>query len=158
MARTEVRSAQVKEIGRSDLDTTTAGNAVATKLVSGARVAVSGTGADTGTGDVTLDLKEHYYSALFTQSGTGIDWANGNAQKRTLTADITFTMTGGVAGGRYLLEITQSGGAWVITWPSTVKWPAGTTPTPSASGKVDIYTFFYDGTNYYAAASLNYTP
>jgi hypothetical protein len=56
MARTEVRSAQIKDatIGRDDLNTATAGQAVVAKIVAGAGVTLSSTGADTGTGDVTV--------------------------------------------------------------------------------------------------------
>jgi len=159
MGKTLPHGGQIRDatIGRSDLNTATAGEAVAAKIVAGNRVAIQAfTGADSGTGDVTVDLKEHYYSALFTQTGTTVTWTNGNVQARSLSAPITFTFAGAVAGGRYALVITNSGGAQTITWPAAVKWSGGTVPTPSASGKVDIYTFLYDGTNYYGAASLNY--
>jgi len=56
MPRTEVRSAQIKDatIGRADLDTATAGSAVVAKIVAGTGISISSTGADTGTGDVTV--------------------------------------------------------------------------------------------------------
>jgi hypothetical protein len=56
MPRTEVRSAQIKDatVGRSDLDTATAGSAVVAKIVAGTGVSLSWTGADSGTGDVTV--------------------------------------------------------------------------------------------------------
>jgi hypothetical protein len=159
MARTQVRTAQIgdTEVGRNDLNTATAGQAVIRKAVAGSRIGLSSTGADTGTGDVTIDLKEHYYSALYDlTTATNVDWANGNVQKRTNSAPVTLTFANGVAGGRYALVITNSGGAQTITWPGTVKWMGGSVPTPSASGKKDIYTFLYDGTDYLGAAALNF--
>lgn len=57
MARTEVRSSQIKDQGvtRDDLNTTTAGKAVVTKVIAGSGVSISSTGVDTGTGDVTVN-------------------------------------------------------------------------------------------------------
>lgn len=56
MPKTEVRSAQIKDatVGRSDINSTTAGEAVVKKIVSGTGISLSSTGADTGTGDVTI--------------------------------------------------------------------------------------------------------
>jgi hypothetical protein len=159
MARTEIRGGQVKDtsIGRSDLVTGVSGEAVVTKVAGSNRITVTYDGADAGTGDTVVNLHDHYYSTLYDLvTATAINWTNGNVQKRTNTADVTFTFTGGAAGGRYALVITQSGGAWVITWPASVKWMGGTVPTPSATGKKDIYTFLYDGTDYLGSAALNF--
>lgn len=56
MPKTEVRSGQIKDatVGRSDINTATAGEAVVRKIVSGTGISLSSTGADTGTGDVTI--------------------------------------------------------------------------------------------------------
>lgn len=58
MAKTEVRGGQVKDtsIQRSDLDTVTAGLAVVAKIIQGSGVTLSSTGADAGTGDVTINI------------------------------------------------------------------------------------------------------
>lgn len=104
----------------------------------------------------SLGVMPHYYAPLFDiSSGTAIDWTAGNVQKRTNSAPVAFTFAGGVAGARYAIVITNSGGAQTITWPASVKWFGGSVPTPSASGKKDVYTFLYDGTDYLGAAALN---
>jgi len=56
MAQTMVRGSQVLDhtIQRVDLDVTTVGNAVITKLIQGSNITLSSTGADAGTGDVTI--------------------------------------------------------------------------------------------------------
>jgi len=57
MARTEVRSRQIKdqEVKRDDLNTTISGQSVITRLLPGTGVSFdSSTGADSGTGDVTI--------------------------------------------------------------------------------------------------------
>jgi hypothetical protein len=58
MARTQPTGKQILDgsIQRADLDTTTVGQAVSTKLVQGTGVSLSSTGADAGTGDVTVAL------------------------------------------------------------------------------------------------------
>ncbi|GAB3517712.1 beta strand repeat-containing protein [Emticicia fontis] len=57
MARTNVKGTQVLDgsVGRVDLNTTTSGNAVITRLIAGNGFAITNdTGADSGTGDVTV--------------------------------------------------------------------------------------------------------
>jgi len=58
MPRTEVRGGQVKDSGiqRDDLDAVTSGQAVIKKVVAGTNVSLSSTGADAGTGDVTVNV------------------------------------------------------------------------------------------------------
>jgi hypothetical protein len=57
MARTEVRSKQIKDGGvkREDLNTTVTGRAVITRVIAGTGVSLSSTGVDSGTGDVTIN-------------------------------------------------------------------------------------------------------
>lgn len=57
MARTEVRSNQILDGGvkRDDLNTTQSGQAVVRRLVAGDNITFASTGADTGTGDVTIN-------------------------------------------------------------------------------------------------------
>lgn len=56
MAKTEVTSTQIKDgtVNRDDLNTTTAGKAVVAKIIQGSGISISSTGADAGTGDVTI--------------------------------------------------------------------------------------------------------
>ena len=63
----------------------------------------------------------------------------------TLTANATFTLTGGTAGQNqtvvlYLRQDATAGRS--PTLPSGVKWPGGVAPTPNtAAGRVDKFTF-----------------
>jgi hypothetical protein len=90
-----------------------------------------------------------------------INFNNGQKQRITLTAaPCTLSFTAPTVGvGNFLLKIIQDGGgSKTITWPATVKWPNGTAPTLStAAGAVDIVSLYYDGTNYYSVASLNFS-
>lgn len=57
MSVTTIRGQQVKDgdIGREDLNTTTAGRAVVRKIIAGTNITISSTGTDNGTGDVTIN-------------------------------------------------------------------------------------------------------
>jgi hypothetical protein len=100
-------------------------------------------------------------------SGTSktLDWDDGNTQLLTLTGDCTLTLSNPKDGFRYLIALKQDGtGTRLVTWPSAVKWQAGTAPTLStAAGKVDVVTLIWVAAlgasgNYLAAANTNYTP
>lgn len=57
MARTEVRSGQIADgnVTRDDLNVADSGKAVVRKIIQGSGVTISSTGADSGTGDVTIN-------------------------------------------------------------------------------------------------------
>lgn len=108
-------------------------------------------------GNAVGDATEHDNG----NSGTSdtIDWGNGNFQKSTLTGNCTYTFTAPSVKGRFQLMLVQDAtGSRTVTWPSSVKWPGGTAPTLStAANAIDIVTLYYDGTDYYAVESLNFS-
>lgn len=112
---------------------------------------------------LTNPVVTDYVETLFsTNTGTGItiNLANGTVQQLTLTNSATLTMPTATAGKSFIVYLKQDGtGSRTVTW-STVKWSGGTTPTvTSTASKMDIYSFFSDGTNWYGVAvGQNYTP
>lgn len=56
MPRTQVKGSQVSDgtVQRVDMDVSTPGEAVITKVIAGSGISLSSTGVDTGTGDVTI--------------------------------------------------------------------------------------------------------
>jgi len=96
-----------------------------------------------------------------TVTGSGgtlaISFASGNIVDLTLTASTTLTFAGHVVG-TYIIQVTQGGtGSYTLTYPASVKWSGGTAPTlTTAVGKVDILTFYHDGTSFFGTYSLNY--
>jgi hypothetical protein len=93
---------------------------------------------------------------------SGLDWNNGQKQRATLTGNVTYTFTAlDVTGGAasLTLRLIQDGtGGRTVTWPAGVLWPGGTAPTLStAASAIDIITFYWDGTNYYGAALLDFS-
>jgi hypothetical protein len=96
-------------------------------------------------------------------SGTGInvDWTAAQQHFVTLTGNCAFTFTNPVGPGTFLLRLQQNGtGGFTASWPTGaggVKWvgsaPPVITPAPNA---VDILSFYWNGTNYYATYSQNF--
>lgn len=70
MARTEVKTKNIFDgaVTRDDLNSLTSGQAVIKKLVAGTNVTLSSTGADTGTGDVTVNLSGATSNYTYTQA------------------------------------------------------------------------------------------
>jgi hypothetical protein len=92
---------------------------------------------------------------------TTVDWGAGNHMDFTFGAfNETFTFTAPAKPGVYTMSLKQDGiGSRTATWPATVKWPAGTAPTltTTATTGYDVISFRFDGTNYYAIATLDFS-
>lgn len=87
---------------------------------------------------------------------------SGTVQTATLTASTacTFTMPTATAGKSFILLLKQaaSTGGGTATFTS-VKWNAASAPTvTSTAGKMDIFSFVSDGTNWYGTVVQGYTP
>jgi hypothetical protein len=105
----------------------------------------------------------NYVETVFTaNSSTAITLAltNGTVQIITLTGNATITMPTATAGKSFIIMLKQDAtGSRSVTW-STVKYPSGTAPTITATAsRMDILSFFADGTNWYGTLiGANYTP
>ena len=82
-------------------------------------------------------------------------------QKLSLVANTTVTLPAPAAGISYSILVCASG-AYSPTWAiasGTLSWPAGSTPTATAtSGKCDLYSFVALGSSYlFGSAVLNFT-
>ena len=107
-------------------------------------------------------------SASFTQeldlgsktAAFSVDFATDQNQKCTLTANtITLTLdTTNVGVGHYGLKIVN-GGLATLTWASesgVIYFPSGDDPDLTSSG-TDIVSFYYDGTNWYGQAGIDFS-
>ena len=77
---------------------------------------------------------------------------SGTVQTVTLTASTacTFTMPTATAGKSFILIVTQASGGSGTAVFTSVKWPAGTAPTITASASaIDILTFVANGTSWF---------
>lgn len=105
-------------------------------------------------------IKGQAYTELHDTANTTltVDWDDSNIQELTgLTGSHTFTASNPKAGATYILTLAQTG-AVTATWTG-VKWPGGTAPTLSGTGKTDVVTLIcYDATGaglYYGSATLD---
>jgi hypothetical protein len=96
----------------------------------------------------------NYVETLYSATGsTSVALTNGTIQKITTSGSTTITLPSSVSGKSFTIIVSYAA-ADSITWAggSTLKWAGGTTPTPtSATGKIDIFNFYQDGTNTYGA-------
>jgi hypothetical protein len=87
-----------------------------------------------------------------------IDCALGNYFTKTISANSTFTFSNAPSTRAYAftLELTHTSG--VVTWPASVAWPNGLTPTLD-NGKTSLFVFITDdaGTRWRGGALVNYT-
>ena len=78
-----------------------------------------------------------------TSTAYTISLANGSVQILTLTGNCTYTFPTPVAGQSFTLVQNQDAtGSRTVTWPASVKWPASTAPTITATAsKADKFVF-----------------
>jgi hypothetical protein len=158
-------------------DSTATGRSVLT--AASASAARSAIGAGSGDGDVTLTGAQTLTNKTLTNptvnnytegvvaigtvtTSNTLNLTNGTIQTATLTANTscTFTMPTAVAGKSFVLMLKQaaSTGNGSAAF-SGVKWNASGAPTVTATaGKMDIFNFFSDGSNWYGSYTQGYTP
>jgi hypothetical protein len=129
MPKTVIRGAQVLDgsIQRADLDTSTVGQAVVAKLVQGSNVTLSSTGADSGTGDVTISVpgagvgptgKPAYTNTTggFTVPSAGSTIAVNVSDTSWMTIGETVWVAGAAGGGNAgTMKITAINSATQVT-------------------------------------------
>lgn len=99
------------------------------------------------------------YDAGNSSTAQTIDWSNASSQKSTLTGSVTYTFSNPVGGGALVLKINTGAGSFTATWPATVHWSGGTAPTiTTTASKVDLISFYFDGSTYFGTFSQNYAP
>ena len=96
-------------------------------------------------------------TAAFLDAGPTLDLSTGSVFTHTPSANVAYTFTNPAASGTsssFTLKVTPSA-TITVTWPSSVIWSGGITPTAPANGETDVYTFYTDdgGTTYYGFVS-----
>jgi len=114
--------------------------------------------------DNNVKIKETaYFDAEYDNGDSGaaktINWKLGNKQKITLNDNCTFTFTNPSGACNLILKVIQDAtGSRTVTFPASVKWAGGTAPTLSTGiNDIDIVALYFDGTNYYCMASLDFS-
>jgi hypothetical protein len=87
---------------------------------------------------------------------------SGTVQTATLTASTacTFTMPTATAGKSFILLLKQaaSTGNGTATFTGVKYSSAGTPVVTATAGKMDIFSFVADGSNWYGSVAQGYTP
>ena len=132
------------------------------------------TNAVTGTGKMVLDTSPTVNNPTVTNyvesvvaigtvtSSSTLSLTSGTVQTATLTASTacTFTMPTATAGKSFVLLLKQaaSTGNGTATFTGVKFGSAGAPTVTATAGKMDIFTFIADGTNWYGSAAQGYTP
>jgi hypothetical protein len=134
---------------------TSVGNAtsIASQTGTGTKFVVDNTPTIT-TPVLTNPTVTNYVETLYTATGsTTINLANGTVQKITTSGTTTFTLPASVTGKSFTIIVAYAGAdSIVFAGGTTIKWANNVVPVgTSATGKFDIFNFYQDGTNTYAA-------
>lgn len=114
--------------------------------------AVGTTATQTLSGKTVNGLKE----TRVAMAANNIDLALGNVFTKTISGAATLTVSNVPAAGvsaSFILKLTNGGSA-AVTWWSGVKWPGGTPPTLTVSGRDNIYFQTDDGGTTWDAAII----
>ena len=122
------------------------------------RINTTGMGIKTTSPSGVLDVNGNQVINIVAVPILNIDCSLGNYFTITIAAVSTLTFSNPPASRAYAftLEVTYTSGS--ITWPTTVQWPSGTTPTITA-GKTQLFVFVTNnaGTRWRGAAAVDYT-
>ncbi len=156
---------QVTSTSQFTLNSPAASGDVVEYIAYGATVASSNlqkTG-DTLTGNLTVnaDLIVRGYKETHTDNGnTGtsqtIDISSSTLQTYTLTGNCTFTMPTADAGRSFTVFIKTGAGSFTATFTGA-KFPSNSSPVITTdANRMDIITFYSDGTNWYGSIQQEY--
>lgn len=106
MARTQVPTSLIADetIVRADLNVSTSGSAVIRKLIQGTGISISSTGADTGTGDVTVSINSSSVVTSFNTRTGAVTLNSGD-----ITTALGFTPISGYTETDTLASVTTRG-------------------------------------------------
>lgn len=114
------------------------------------RLARSSTDGDSLITDHTVTPGVAWSNATTSSVTTDINWAlaykhpNGYIYTKTITGSTTFTFSNKVAGQGIQVTLHNTGN-FTASWPSGIRWSAGTTPSITTGSITTVLTFLYDG-------------
>jgi hypothetical protein len=107
--------------------------------------AVQKDGTDsTMTGVLTTLIVREKVEAI---AASEIDWNEGNYFTKTISGNTTFTfanLPATLGDAQFITVRVINSGLYSVSWPATVNWHNGTTPTQTASG-TDVYVLVCEG-------------
>lgn len=133
------------------------GGSVAATTLSASALATLSAGANIA-GRSRLDAADMKIQALGAGSGARtLDQSVANYFSATVSGATAFTFSNPPAAGfagAFMLELTN-GGAFAVSWPTSVRWSGGVAPALTTSG-VDVLVFFTDdsGANWRGSVAI----
>jgi hypothetical protein len=152
-------------VGKSGTSATCTGNAASSDTALGAgRLGGYAAAAFPRLAAAAAYTAQYYATEVSDSCSSGaatINLATSNTHRVKLNSGAnTLTLSGGAAGGRYLLVLKQptSGAAGTVTFSPVPKWSSATAPVLSTTNDyVDLVTLYYSGIEaaYLGAAALD---
>lgn len=111
-------------------------------------------------GNIKAKIQRDSVTAVSASGATNIDLSLGNSFVVTMNATATFSFINPPSGTditSFTIITVNSAGGYAISWPASVTWSGGATPTrTTTSGKQDAYTFFTrdGGTTYVGSLAI----
>jgi hypothetical protein len=106
--------------------------------------------------DLQAPVIKGYSEAVTTSNSSAaytVNIASATIFLLTLNASsVSFSFPAPAAGKSFVLSVRWSTAGATVTWPGTVKWPGGVTPTLTGTvGRADHVGFWSDGTSWYGS-------
>jgi hypothetical protein len=106
-----------------------------------------------------VSLTGPYKENITAMGALEVDCSTGNYFTKTISGNSTFTFANVPTNCAYAftLELTHTSGT--VAWPSSVKWPKDTDPSPSlTTGKTHLFMFITDdgGTRFRGSSLVDY--
>jgi hypothetical protein len=82
--------------------------------------------------------------------------ATSPIHKVTLGGNRTLAVSNVATSQAFVIILLQDGsGSHTVTWWGSIKWPAATAPVlTTTANRYDVFSFIYDGTNYYCVGAV----
>lgn len=92
------------------------------------------------------------YTSDVDGSTVTFDMSASNIHNVTLGGNRTLAVSNVATGQAFVIILKQGSGGQTVTWFSNIKWVSATVPTlTTTSARWDIFSFIYDGTNYFGS-------
>jgi hypothetical protein len=120
-------------------------------------ITISGNNITYNDSTIQVSAYDLYRAVTVSGSTTSIDLSTDQATlfRVSVGASTTLTFSNPTQGKSWTVITTNSGSGYTITWGNSVKWAGGITPPrTTASGAVDIWTFYYDNSVYYGSLAI----